>query len=192
METGGKEAEVTMYQEATLLQGYGQMRSMVDPSGELALAARKWRDARLLGQLGRAWSLLTGRSRRLLDLSTLRASSSLQGGHSLGIRTVAISKIRGSESRSEDYDTDWHPLQQHNEDRWLSVAGAYLRGVALPPVELIQVGDVYYVRDGHHRISVARACGQVEIEAEVTVWEMASLPRSARPVAAHKPTRQAA
>jgi hypothetical protein len=42
----------------------------------------------------------------------------------------------------------------------------------LPPVVLVQVGDVYFVRDGHHRISVARALGQLDIEAEVTVWHL--------------------
>jgi hypothetical protein len=42
----------------------------------------------------------------------------------------------------------------------------------LPPVELVQVGDVYFVRDEHHRISVARTLGQLDIEAEVTVWHL--------------------
>jgi hypothetical protein len=42
----------------------------------------------------------------------------------------------------------------------------------LPPVALIQVGDVYFVRDGHHRISVARALGRNQIEAKVTAWQM--------------------
>jgi hypothetical protein len=42
----------------------------------------------------------------------------------------------------------------------------------LPPVVLVQVGDVYFVRDGHHRISVARALGQLDIEAAVTVWHL--------------------
>jgi hypothetical protein len=55
---------------------------------------------------------------------------------------------------------------------WLSVAVARQRGKSLPPVKLIQVGDVYYVQDGHHRISVARALGQRDIEAEVTVWQV--------------------
>ena len=55
--------------------------------------------------------------------------------------------------------------------RWLGVARAALRGEHLPPVDLIRAGDVYYVRDGHHRISVARALGQREIDARVTVWE---------------------
>jgi hypothetical protein len=53
------------------------------------------------------------------------------------------------------------------------VAEAMYMGVPLPPVHLIQVGDVYFVRDGHHRISVAKALGQTQIEANVTVWNVA-------------------
>jgi hypothetical protein len=54
----------------------------------------------------------------------------------------------------------------------MSIARARDRDKALPPVELIQVGDLYFVRDGHHRISVARAVGQRYIEAEVTAWQV--------------------
>jgi hypothetical protein len=53
------------------------------------------------------------------------------------------------------------------------VAQARQQGLSLPPVELTQVGEVYFVRDGHHRISVARALGQTDIEAEVRVWQVA-------------------
>ena len=49
---------------------------------------------------------------------------------------------------------------------------AFQRGRCLPPVALIQVGDHYFVRDGHHRISVARALGQLAIEATVEVWQV--------------------
>jgi hypothetical protein len=57
-------------------------------------------------------------------------------------------------------------------NRWLSVAAARDQGKGLPPVVLVQVGDVYFVRDGHHRIAVARALGQLDIEAQVTVWHV--------------------
>jgi len=50
------------------------------------------------------------------------------------------------------------------------VADALDEGLVLPPVQLIQVGADYYVRDGHHRVSVTRALGLDVIEAEVTVW----------------------
>ena len=68
--------------------------------------------------------------------------------------------------------------------RWTRVASAWLAGVVFAPVELLQVGGGYFVRDGHHRISVARAVGQLTIEAEVTIWEVAS-----RPVRAEQPAQ---
>jgi hypothetical protein len=89
-----------------------------------------------------------------------------------GLQTVPIGRIRGSEGRCNDFDRDFNPLQRHTEGRWRSVARARWEGKSLPPVELVQVGDVYFVRDGHHRISVARASGQQDIEAEVKVWRV--------------------
>jgi hypothetical protein len=84
-----------------------------------------------------------------------------------GIQLVPIDHIRGSEGRSRDFDCSFYPVRDHNQERWLGVATARQEEKSLPPVELIQVGDVYFVRDGHHRISVARALGQPVIEAEV-------------------------
>ena len=72
----------------------------------------------------------------------------------------------------QDFDWAFRPRVWDTAERWRRVAEAWLEGVALPPVELIRVGDVYFVRDGHHRISVAAACGAREIDALVTVWEV--------------------
>jgi hypothetical protein len=127
--------------------------------------------ARGRGRWGQLWAKLTGRSRRLLTLAELKTASSVRARSHVGVRTVPIQQIRGSESRSQDFDRDFNPLQDHNKGRWLSVATAWQRGKMLPPVELIQVGDVYFVRDGHHRISVARAMGQQHVEAVVVVWQ---------------------
>jgi hypothetical protein len=85
---------------------------------------------------------------------------------------VAIERILGSEGRANDFDRDFNPLQDRSKGRWLGVAAARQRGKPLPPVALIQVGDVYFVQDGHHRISVARALGQRAIEASVMVWQV--------------------
>jgi hypothetical protein len=152
--------------------GNAQARSWTGRSAGLGLPVRKWSDARLRGQAGRVLSLLTGRSRRLLELDAFRAAAALSGGRYAGIQVVPISRIRGSEGRSCDFDQDFNPLQSHNAQRWLGVAAARENGVPLPPVDLIQIGDIYFVRDGHHRISVARAFGQEDIEAEVTVWDI--------------------
>jgi len=80
---------------------------------------------------------------------------------------VSIKKIVGSEGRVNDFDKQFRPLVNHTQDRWVGIAIAHRRGIPLPPVELIKVGDEYYVRDGHHRISVARTFGQATIEAEI-------------------------
>jgi len=85
----------------------------------------------------------------------------------VGTVVVPLSKIVGSEGRSTDFDAEFRPLKKHNRERWIGIAAAYLSGVVLPAVELIQAGDAYYVRDGHHRISVAKALGQLEIDARL-------------------------
>lgn len=80
---------------------------------------------------------------------------------------IPIDQIVGTESRSGDFDRHFRPLKMHIRERWISIAAARRTGVILPAVELIQASDGYYVRDGHHRISVAKALGQLAIEAQV-------------------------
>lgn len=91
--------------------------------------------------------------------------------HYLGLRAVPLTAIRGTFDRGADFDADFHPTQKFTRLRWRKIANAMLNGEDLPPVELIQVGDIYYVRDGHHRISVARALRRQFIDAIVTEWE---------------------
>ena len=117
------------------------------------------------------WAMLTRQSQRLLDLETIRHSINVTNRHYIGIQTVPIEQIRGSEGRSREFDVHFRPRQLYTEERWINIAVAQRQGHPLPPVELIRIGDVYFVRDGHHRISVARAMGQEQIEATVTVWE---------------------
>jgi hypothetical protein len=124
------------------------------------------------GQRRQLWAGLTGRSRGLLALEKVSAGCSVEAQSDGGIRTVPINQIRGSENRCADFDCDFYPLQNHTRQRWLSIAQARRQGKALPPVVLVQIGEVYFVRDGHHRISVAQALGQKAIEARVVVWHV--------------------
>jgi hypothetical protein len=61
-------------------------------------------------------------------------------------------------------------LSDRTRDRWVGIATHYLLGESLPPVELIQIRERYYVRDGHHRVSASRALGYSHLEAEVLLW----------------------
>ena len=129
--------------------------------------------ARRRSVIGGLWSALTGRPRRLFDLDAVERACGVCGRRYVGTRAVSLDRIRGSEGRCRDFDSAFYPLRSHDRDRWLSVAAANQMGIALPPVELIQVGDVYFVRDGHHRISVARMRGQRAVDAVLTAWDVA-------------------
>lgn len=115
-------------------------------------------------QRGKVKELLTGSQRRLRRLEGYHSSD-----RRLGLVDVPIDQIRGTDGRQDDFDADFNPLRQESRDQWVSVFNALYRGVPLSPIQLVKVGDVYYVRDGHHRISVARAMGMRTVEAEVIV-----------------------
>ena len=159
----------------------GRWTALVQASADLYQKARRraWRR--------RLWSMVTRQPARLLSLAAMGAPLSQRY---IGLRTVRIDQIVGSENRCGDFDGLFYPLGIQSRNRWMSVAGARLQGLPLPAVTLIQVGDVYFVRDGHHRISVAQTLGQRFIEAEVTEYEV-TRPLSKQQVSAQpalKPT----
>lgn len=110
---------------------------------------------------------ISGRSMRLMDLSSIRPHDPTCPRAPLGSHTVPIDRIRGSENRCEDFDSNLRPLHDEDRQRWINVAIAALSGASLPAVDLIQVCGFYFIRDGHHRISVARALGASYIDATV-------------------------
>jgi hypothetical protein len=143
------------------------------------------------GQWHRVWSTLTRRHHQLLSLAQVQATGTVCERAHTSVQTVPIDRIQDSENRVNDFDLNFCPRQDHNRRRWLNVASARLQGKKLPAVELIQVGGIYFCRDGHHRISVARALEQQDIEAKVTVWQV-SEPPSPTSAASHGPATQKA
>ena len=107
--------------------------------------------------------------RREYRLWHLHPATPLQQVRARQTETVNLAQIKGSVTdRHQDFDNQFRPLQNHTADRWISVAANSHRN--LPPVELMLVDGNYFVVDGHHRISVAKAIGQTEITANVTVY----------------------
>jgi hypothetical protein len=117
------------------------------------------------GVAHRLWGRLSGHSTALRTLTHTPVAQ--QGARRRQIAFIPMEWIVGSESRSDDFDNHFNPLKAHLLQRWVGIAIAHRKGVALPPVELIRDGNQYYVRDGHHRISVAKMVGQLEIEAVI-------------------------
>ena len=110
---------------------------------------------------------LGGRSNDLVPYHELRRRVSPERESYRGVRSVPIERIVGSMDRPRDFDRAFRPRQRHTAGRWQSVDRAHLEGKFLPPIELYQLGDVYFVKDGNHRVSVAREKGQQFIDAEV-------------------------
>jgi uncharacterized ParB-like nuclease family protein len=126
----------------------------------------------LKGKIIRILGFLTRNPAHLVDLGTFTRSVRVRSRHYAGIQSVKIGSIRGSEGKVEDFDSAFNPMHERTRSRWLNVAKARLSGGELPPVELIQVDQIYFVRDGHHRISVAKALGEKYVDAEVIKWEV--------------------
>jgi hypothetical protein len=84
-----------------------------------------------------------------------------------GLTTVQIDKIVGSEGRYRDFNRYFLPKKEHLRQRWVSIDKTHYEDIILPPVRLYEMGGIYFVRDGNHRVSVARSLGQTDIDAEV-------------------------
>ena len=123
--------------------------------------------ARFKSFLNSIRSVISGQPSRLLSYDEVRASLRIGGPIYRGIQTVAVSQIVGSLNRYHQFDRAFLPRESQMAPRWVSVDRAFYKAVSLPPVLLYKVGQVYFVVDGHHRVSVAREQGQEFIDAEV-------------------------
>lgn len=146
------------------------------PAGDL-VDGNRWRAQQLFssqlhrGLMRRAWSVLTRRVSRLDSLAAMAGARAIRQRHTIGLQTIPLAAICGSENRCRDFDRRFAPLTTLTRERWQNIAAARLNGQTLPAIDVVQIGECYFVRDGHHRVSVARALGEEYIEAEVTVWE---------------------
>ena len=111
---------------------------------------------------------LTGESNDLLPFDAVKDRLPIRGQHYIGLCQVPIDQIVGSMGRYRDFDRAFVPLQKRTKDRWVSIDKAHYESISLPAVELYKMGDIYFVRDGNHRVSVARERGQLIVDAFVT------------------------
>lgn len=103
----------------------------------------------------------------LLSFDEVRSRIHVRGQVDLGIRAVPLDRIVGSEGRYTDFDRLFLPRSEQTEARWKSIGRAHYLDIHLPPVDLYEIGAIYFVRDGNHRVSVARLRGQSDIDAHV-------------------------
>ena len=89
----------------------------------------------------------------------------------VGTKVIPLDAIVGSVDKVRDFDRRFRPTSKVNRQRWERLARASRTGEVIPPIDVYQIGDYYFVRDGHHRVSVARSMGIELIEARITAIE---------------------
>jgi hypothetical protein len=112
--------------------------------------------------------LLDPNENKLISLNDVKELLKPKGETYKGMMQVPIKLIVGSEGRYRDFNRYFLPNSEYLKSRWIRVDEARIQDVILPPIRLYEIGEVYFVRDGNHRVSVAKSMGMEMIDAEVT------------------------
>jgi hypothetical protein len=142
----------------------------MDPESPISVSEsfRNFSKARVSAFWQEAWSLLTRRSIDLLRFEEVRDRLRLHDERYIGLRDIELDKIIGSVGRYQDFTRSFLPRTNAVRARWQRL-DAMARGPSgFPPIEVYKVGEVYFVIDGNHRVSVAHQLGAKTIEAYVT------------------------
>lgn len=135
-------------------------------------ASKRYQSARRKVFFDSLFSLVRGRAPELLSFDSVQTA--LQAWQQVEKRQpemIPLDKIVGSVGRYRDFTREFLPRESISEARWQAVDAAMHSQTGLPPIEVYQIGDAYFVKDGNHRVSVARANGLKDIEAYVTTVE---------------------
>jgi hypothetical protein len=103
----------------------------------------------------------------ILSLDEVLDALGRRGERRLGLQTIRLDSIVGTVD-SSDFDRRFRPTSGRVRERWERLALAQRRGETIPPIEVYRVGDLHFVQDGHHRVSIAMAEGAKTIDAYVT------------------------
>lgn len=104
----------------------------------------------------------------ILPFDEVVAALGRKGERYLGLKTIRLDSVVGTVDSRRDFDRRFRPTSSRVRERWERLALAQRRGEPIPPIEVYRVGDLHFVRDGHHRVSIALATGQQTIDAYVT------------------------
>jgi hypothetical protein len=135
-------------------------------------AHHEWTQARRKALWVKLLGSLSHKKNALLNFSELSHRFDLGNASYRGVQTIPLDKIVGSLGRYNDFVEAFLPTGEHMRERWEKIATLYLdsSGRGVPPIEVYQVGDGYFVSDGNHRVSVARQLKMHSIEAHVWAY----------------------
>jgi len=160
------------FQVLDIKQQANLIHAKQDHSFNQQLSLSLFSKSKVRGMFWRLWKRVLHHPVRMKSLSDLQGNSKIENSFEQGLKSVPVEKVIGSVSRCEDFDAQFSPISDRSMERWARVAQIFYDGGEISAVDLIQVADHYFVRDGHHRISVARALGKKYIDASVTVLHL--------------------
>ena len=134
-------------------------------------AVEDFQNARQRASIQEVVARVTGRSNQLLSYDDVAKKLRLQQRTERGIHNIPLDAIVGSVGRYTDFTRTFLPLQDSDRERWVSVKAAMRGDAGLPAIEVYKVGEVYFVLDGNHRVSIARQEGLKSIEAHVVEFK---------------------
>jgi len=126
------------------------------------------RRRQVLATLARRLRGRPGDADRIVPLDEVVGSLGWHSERQLGLQTIPVDTIVGTVDSRRDFDRRFRPTTGRVRHRWERLALAQRRGEPIPPIEVYRVGNLHFVNDGHHRVSIAAATGQREIDAYVT------------------------
>jgi hypothetical protein len=152
------------------------------PEPDAAAAFARERRRQALAKLASRLTMKRGDALAMLSFDDVVAALGRVAEHDLGLQPIALDSIVGSVDRlSGEFDRKFRPRSRRLQSRWQRIAAARLRGATMPPIDVYRIGELHFVQDGHHRVSVARAHGDPAIDARVRQVQTArSAPPSAR------------
>ena len=135
-----------------------------DAQDDFTRARRK----QVMARLRRTLSRTPGDVDVILPFDEVVTALGRTGERDLRMHVIPLDSIVGTVDRARGFDREFRPTTSAVRTRWERVAVAMRRGESMPPIDVLRIGEAHFVRDGHHRVSVARALGHRDIEAHVT------------------------
>jgi hypothetical protein len=138
------------------------------PSADAQFDFNRQRRRRALSQLAAKFRREPGDVNFILPFEEVVQALGRRGERRLGQELITLDSIVGTVDRGREFDRRFRPTSQRVRPRWERIAAAQRRGEGMPPIDVYRIGDLHFVKDGHHRVSVARALGHTDINAFVT------------------------
>jgi hypothetical protein len=135
-----------------------------DVENDFLRARRRQTLARLANRLRREPDDIN----QILPYSEVVAALGWLGERRLGLQAIGLDTVIGSVDSTRDFDRRFRPTSGRVRERWERLALAQRRGEAIPPIDVYRIGSLHFIKDGHHRVSIAIATGMDVIDAYVT------------------------